>query len=248
MALHHRPATHCHGDRKHGGERGWNHRNTRGHRVDDHFVVRPVVGGEHNNCEKHCNEEENNGQLREADLQRRTHGQPKERSDLVPDGKDTSLHIAVGSGLAVRIALHRTDLLALGSVVERLGDFANLGAHTGSGHHARSTALCHGRRRKRHVEPVADTDVLTLGLLRREEHAPRVLGHGNGLTGQESLVRLKVDRLDKAAVGRHRLADTELDNVTGDDLAGSHCSGGARANHLGGRRGKRAERVHCLLR
>ncbi|KAI3478682.1 hypothetical protein L1887_59319 [Cichorium endivia] len=69
------------------------------------------------------------GELRETSLKRSALVGAEEVVDLVPDGESAGLHVAVGSSLAVGVALDIADLLCLGGSAEGVGDLADLGVH-----------------------------------------------------------------------------------------------------------------------
>ena len=113
------------------------------------------------------------------------------------------------AGEVVQILLQGS--FALLGLVHQGGDAAQLGVHAGGGDHHDGTAVGDQRAGEDHVLLVAQGNLLAFnGLVG--------LFYRFTLAGEGALVYLKRPAVQQTAVGHHKVAGLQLDDVTGDDL------------------------------
>ena len=96
---------------------------------------------------------------------------------------------------------------------EHPGDVADLARHPGGRHHHLASAPRDLRVHVRHVDAVAEWDVLA-------GHGVQALGHRRALTGEPGLFDLQCRGDQDPTVRRHLVARLEADDVAGNQLLG----------------------------
>ena len=98
-------------------------------------------------------------------------------------------------------------------LAEHPGDLADLGRHPRRRDHHLAAATSHGRVHVRHVDAVAERDLVA-------GHGVHGLQHGRALARQRRLLDLERRRQDQAAVGGDLVAGLERHDVAGNELLG----------------------------
>ncbi len=111
------------------------------------------------------------------------------------------------------VELARERRLLLLHLAEHPGDLADLGRHPRRRDHHLAAATSHGRVHVRHVEAVAERDLVA-------RHGVHGLQHGRALARQRRLLDLERRRQDQAAVGGDLVAGLERHHVAGNELLG----------------------------
>lgn len=184
MALYHALGARRHGNREHDDQAGRDHGEPGRHRVDDDLLPRlEPVGREHDDGADDGDGEQHHGELAQLALQRRAHVDAQEPAQRVAQRQGVGLEVARRVRAPVGPALDRPHLRLL--LAQRRRDGAHLGAGARREHDAPRPALGHGRAAVRHVQAVARARLVVEDLVGR-------LADGQGLAGEEGLVRLEV--------------------------------------------------------
>lgn len=209
--------------------------------IDSNFIRDiELVDRKHDDSQEDRAAKERVRQLAQLDLQRRALSQAQELANGVPDAQRQTL-----DGLEVTVLLARQGAVRLALLaLHRLSDLTKFGGHAREDDDAAAATLGHGRGGVGHVETVADTggDLVAAGDIKAG-----VLGHGDGLSGENLLVTFQVHALEDAHIGWDGVARLDLDDVTRDHLPGWDGACLPVADDGGGGRGQRSQSVHLLL-
>ncbi|TKW54492.1 hypothetical protein CTA1_5030 [Colletotrichum tanaceti] len=238
VALDHTLGTRGHGDGQDDDQGGRDHGQAGGDGVDDDLLGRvELVGAQDDDGADDGDAKEEDGELGQLPLERRSHIHSEEASDGVGQGQRPRLEVPADAGGAVLLALDVAAARVLAP--EGGGDLSDLGVHARGEDDAASAALGDGRGAVGHVETVAGPRLVVKG-------QGGLLADGKRLARQQGLVGLEVDGLEDADVGGDGVARLELDHVAGDDLDRRDGHVSALTHRLGGGGAEGSKGVHGL--